>query len=80
MLDAEQRKQARRNIELDRPLWRTAGLYLRLGFEHILPKGLDHILFVLALFFASTRLKPLLIQISVFTLAHTITLGLTAAG
>ena len=35
---------------------------------------------MLALFFASTRLKPLLIQISVFTIAPTITLGLAAAG
>jgi hypothetical protein len=80
MLDDEQRARVRATIRLDRPWWATAGLYLRLGFEHILPKGLDHILFVLALFFASTRLKPLLIQISVFTLAHTMTLGLAAAG
>jgi hypothetical protein len=80
MLDAEQRARARRNIEFERQWWQTAGLYLKLGYEHILPKGLDHILFVLALFFASTRLKPLLIQISVFTVAHTITLGLAAAG
>ena len=80
MLDEAQRDRVRQTIELDRPWWETAGLYLKLGYEHILPKGLDHILFVLALFFASTRLKPLLIQISVFTVAHTITLGLAAAG
>lgn len=80
MLDEEQKSRVRKTIELDRPWWRTAGLYIRLGFEHILPKGLDHILFVLALFLASTRLKPLVLQISVFTIAHTITLGLAAAG
>ncbi len=80
MLDEAQRERVRQSIKLDRPWWKTAGLYLKLGFEHILPKGLDHILFVLALFFASTRLKPLLIQVSVFTIAHTITLGLAAAG
>ncbi len=80
MLDAEQTARVRSTVKLDRPWWKTAGLYIKLGFEHILPKGLDHILFVLALFFASTRLKPLLIQISVFTLAHTITLGLAASG
>jgi hypothetical protein len=80
MLDAEQTERVRQAIKLDRPWWRTAALYLRLGFEHILPKGLDHILFVLALFFASTRLKPLFLQISVFTIAHTMTLGLAAAG
>lgn len=80
MLDQEQRARVRKSVKLDRPWWKTAGLYIKLGFEHILPKGLDHILFVLALFFASTRLRPLLIQISVFTIAHTITLGLATAG
>lgn len=80
MLSEAQRERVRSTIRLDRPWWQTAALYLRLGFEHILPKGLDHILFVLALFLATTRLKPLLIQVSVFTLAHTITLGLAAAG
>jgi len=55
-------------------------LYLRQGYVHILPMGLDHILFVLALFFASTRIKPLIWQISAFTLAHTLTLGLATLG
>ncbi|MBT8053938.1 MAG: HupE/UreJ family protein [Xanthomonadales bacterium] len=80
MLNKAQRAQVRSTITFDRSWQETATLYVELGFEHILPKGLDHILFVLALFFASTRLKPLLIQISVFTLAHTITLGIAAAG
>ncbi|CAN0588825.1 unnamed protein product, partial [Ectocarpus sp. 12 AP-2014] len=42
--------------------------------------GLDHILFVLGLFFLSTRMGPLLWQISAFTLAHTVTLALGALG
>ena len=54
--------------------------YVPVGFDHILPKGLDHILFVLGLFFLSTRLGPLLWQISAFTLAHTVTLALGALG
>ena len=54
--------------------------YLKLGFTHILPKGLDHILFVLGLFLLSPRLKPLLIQVSAFTLAHSITLALAMYG
>ena len=58
----------------------TAVLYLKIGVQHILPGGTDHILFVLALFLASERLRSLLIQISAFTVAHTATLGLTAAG
>lgn len=54
--------------------------YLGLGFTHIVPKGLDHILFVLGLFLLSRRLRPLLWQVSAFTLAHSITLGLTIYG
>ena len=54
--------------------------YVPVGFDHILPKGLDHILFVLGLFFLSTKLGPLLWQVSAFTLAHTVTLALGALG
>lgn len=54
--------------------------YIPVGFDHILPKGLDHILFVLGLFFLSTRWGPLLWQVSAFTLAHTVTLALGALG
>ncbi|HYT31599.1 MAG TPA: HupE/UreJ family protein, partial [Thermoanaerobaculia bacterium] len=54
--------------------------YLRLGYTHILPKGLDHILFVLGIFLLSTRLKPVLVQVTAFTVAHTITLALTMYG
>ena len=50
--------------------------YIDLGFKHIVPRGLDHILFVLALFLLSSKLKPLILQISIFTLSHTITLFL----
>ncbi len=54
--------------------------YLVIGFEHIIPKGLDHILFVVGLFLLSTRLKPLIWQISSFTVAHTVTLALGMLG
>lgn len=54
--------------------------YIAVGFDHIIPKGLDHILFVLGLFFLSTKLRPLVVQISIFTVAHTITLALAATG
>jgi hypothetical protein len=54
--------------------------YIPVGFDHIVPKGLDHILFVLGLFFLSTRLAPLLWQVSAFTLAHTVTLAAGALG
>ncbi len=54
--------------------------YLTLGFTHIVPAGPDHILFVLGLFLLSTKLRPLLWQITAFTLAHSITLGLAMYG
>lgn len=54
--------------------------YLLLGFTHILPKGADHILFVLGLFLLSTRFRPLFWQITAFTLAHSITLALAMYG
>ncbi len=54
--------------------------YIKIGYEHIIPKGLDHILFVLGLFFLSPRLRPLLMQVTAFTLAHTVTLALGILG
>ncbi len=54
--------------------------YVTLGFTHILPKGLDHILFVLGIFLFSRRLRPVLWQVSAFTVAHSITLGLALYG
>ena len=63
-----------------RSAWSTFGLYITIGINHILPAGLDHILFVLALFLTSLRARDLIIQISTFTVAHTATLGLAAAG
>lgn len=54
--------------------------YIVIGFEHIIPKGLDHILFVLGLFFFSLRMRPLILQVTAFTLAHTVTLALATMG
>ncbi|MEJ6401982.1 HupE/UreJ family protein [Yoonia sp. 2307UL14-13] len=60
--------------------WETFVDYIPVGFDHIVPKGLDHILFVLGLFFLAARLRPLILQVSLFTVAHTITLALAALG
>jgi hydrogenase/urease accessory protein HupE len=59
---------------------RTAWRYLTLGFTHILPNGLDHMLFVLGIYLLSARARFLLWQVSAFTLAHSITLGLSMYG
>lgn len=60
--------------------WSTFTGFLRYGFLHVLPEGLDHILFVLGLFLLSRSWKPVLTQVTAFTLAHSLTLGLAAAG
>ncbi|HNP63355.1 MAG TPA: HupE/UreJ family protein [Woeseiaceae bacterium] len=67
-------------VEVDRGAIETAALYLSIGVRHILPGGLDHILFVLAIFLASVRWQALLLQVSAFTVAHTVTLALAASG
>ncbi len=54
--------------------------FVSAGITHIIPSGLDHILFVLGLFFLSPRLKPLLLQVTAFTLAHSLTLALSVFG
>ncbi|MCF8475497.1 MAG: HupE/UreJ family protein [Pseudolabrys sp.] len=57
-----------------------AAQYLELGFRHIVPEGLDHILFVLGIFLLTAKLKPILVQVTAFTVAHSVTLGLTMYG
>lgn len=63
-----------------RSFWTVFIDYIGIGFEHILPLGLDHILFVVGLFLLSTQLRPLLWQVTAFTLAHTVTLALGMLG
>ena len=60
--------------------WEIFVTYLEVGFTHIVPLGLDHILFVIGLFLLSTRLSPLLWQVTSFTLAHSVTLALGVFG
>lgn len=54
--------------------------WIKAGFRHILPLGLDHICFILGLFFLQPKWRPLLLQTSAFTLAHSITLALVVLG
>ncbi|SMF12891.1 HupE / UreJ protein [Alteromonadaceae bacterium Bs31] len=53
--------------------------YIILGFEHILA-GLDHLLFVFALVLLIARFSLLLLTISSFTVAHSITLIAVSLG
>lgn len=52
--------------------------WLMNGFRHVLPLGLDHIFFIFGLFVAVLALRPMLWQSLLFTLAHSLTLGLCA--
>lgn len=65
---------------MDQRPWQVFTSYVAIGFEHILPKGMDHILFVVGLFLLTTRWRSLLLQVTVFTVAHSITLALGASG
>ena len=60
--------------------WSVFARYISVGFEHIVPLGIDHILFVLGLFFFSLHLRPILFQVTAFTAAHTITLAMASLG
>lgn len=59
--------------------WSVAGLYLKLGVEHIL-FGIDHLLFVLALLIITRGTWLLVKTVTAFTLAHSLTLGLATLG
>lgn len=63
-----------------RTIWDMIGDFMKIGFQHIVPDGLDHILFVVGIFLLSIRLRPILTQVTAFTVAHTVTLGLGTAG
>ena len=63
-------------INLSGPAPTATGAYLRLGIEHIL-LGFDHLLFVLGLFLLVRR-NQLIATVTSFTIAHSITLALSA--
>ena len=62
------------------PIASVISNYIKIGFIHIIPRGLDHILFVLGLFLYAPRWRPLLVQITIFTIAHSLTLALASRG
>jgi hydrogenase/urease accessory protein HupE len=66
-------------IATSRSSLEVASAYLMHGIEHIL-FGYDHLLFVLALILIVRRGRVLLITVTAFTIAHSITLGLATLG
>ena len=51
--------------------------FVKLGFHHILI-GLDHILFIIALVITAKKFTDIVKVLTLFTIAHSVTLGLTA--
>ena len=56
------------------------GGWVMSGFRHVLPLGLDHMLFILGLFLLVPKWKPLMGQSLLFTLAHSVSLALAVFG
>jgi hypothetical protein len=66
-------------VELD-PRWHQAAFrFVQLGFFHIL-EGIDHLLFILCLVIPFRRILPLVAIVTSFTVAHSITLAVSALG
>jgi hypothetical protein len=66
-------------VRLDPSWYQAAWQFVRLGFAHILD-GIDHLLFLACLVIPLRRLRPLLLVVTSFTVAHSITLIGSAAG
>ena len=62
------------------PVHDVVWYYFKLGVSHIIPDGIDHILFVVTLCLLNSKVKSILWQASAFTIAHTITLALSMKG
>ena len=54
--------------------------FTSIGFEHVIPMGWDHLLFIIGLALSSLLWRKLLLLLTTFTLAHTLTLGLAMFG
>lgn len=66
------------NYSLDNaPVHEVAWFYFKLGFTHIIPQGIDHVLFIIGICLINTKLKSIIYQASAFTVAHTIALALS---
>jgi hydrogenase/urease accessory protein HupE len=58
-------------------VWQRIVEFVWIGYQHILPKGLDHILFIIGIALLSVGWRKLLLMVSTYTVAHTVTLGLS---
>jgi len=70
------------DINHPEPLSTTQRFYqfISIGFDHVIPLGWDHILFIIGMALSSLLWRKLLMLVTAFTLAHTLTLGLSMYG
>lgn len=67
-------------LATDENAWQSAVRLVPTGFTHIVPGGLDHVLFMLGLFLMASTRRALVLQVSAFTAAHSTTLALGVFG
>jgi hypothetical protein len=66
-------------VSLDPRAHQAVWHFVRLGFFHVLD-GVDHLLFLLCLVIPFRRLRPLIVVVTAFTVAHSLTLVAAASG
>ena len=66
-------------VHVDPSWFRASYTFVKLGFLHILG-GIDHLLFLLCLLLPFRQLRPLILIVTAFTVAHSITLVAAALG
>lgn len=66
-------------VPLDPSWFQAAWRFVKLGFRHILD-GPDHLLFLFCLVIPLRRLRPLVLIVTAFTVAHSVTLIASALG
>jgi hypothetical protein len=79
VLDAEADSMAVDLLAASSPAARNAWSFLTLGVEHIL-SGYDHLVFLAGLILAAVTVRELLIALTAFTAAHSLSLALVVAG
>lgn len=67
------------DVAANQSAWQVAGAYIVEGFRHIV-FGVDHLLFVLGLMLIVKGRRNLVLTITAFTVAHSITLALATLG
>lgn len=73
------REHPQASINFGQPAPNGLGGFMRLGLDHIL-SGLDHLLFLAALLLGSRNLRSLLITVTAFTAAHSLSLAAATLG